>query len=91
MCSPSDRQIRHRACALKDTVHAIIRDELDEDFEKICEEIKVSRSSRGERFVFVFLNTSYQRVSLGCCPSFCKDNVETISDHLFLPISSDFS
>ncbi|XP_019112381.2 ATPase family AAA domain-containing protein 2 isoform X2 [Larimichthys crocea] len=43
---PSDRQIRHRACALKDTVHAIIRDELDEDFEKICEELKVSRSTR---------------------------------------------
>lgn len=45
---PPDRQIRHRACALKDTVHAIIRDELDEDFEKICEELKVSRSTRGE-------------------------------------------
>ncbi|KAK2844231.1 hypothetical protein Q5P01_010890 [Channa striata] len=44
---PSDRQIRHRACALKDTVHAIIRDELDEDFEKICEEIKASRNRRG--------------------------------------------
>ncbi|XP_008285122.1 ATPase family AAA domain-containing protein 2 [Stegastes partitus] len=44
---PSDRQIRHRACALKDTVHAIIRDELDEDFEKICEEIQVSRTTRG--------------------------------------------
>nr|XP_020452864.1 ATPase family AAA domain-containing protein 2 isoform X2 [Monopterus albus] len=44
---PSDRQIRHRACALKDTVHAIIRDELDEDFEKICEEIKASCNRRG--------------------------------------------
>lgn len=44
---PSDRQIRHRACALKDTVHAIIKDELDEDFEKICEEIKESRKTRG--------------------------------------------
>ncbi|XP_029928549.1 ATPase family AAA domain-containing protein 2 isoform X2 [Myripristis murdjan] len=44
---PSDRQIRHRACALKDTVHAIITDELDEDFEKICEEIKESRRKRG--------------------------------------------
>lgn len=42
-----DRLIRHRACALKDTVHAIIRDELDEDFEKICAEIKESRSKRG--------------------------------------------
>ncbi|XP_051720603.1 ATPase family AAA domain-containing protein 2-like isoform X2 [Ctenopharyngodon idella] len=44
---PSDRLIRHRACALKDTVHAIIRDELDEDFEKICAEIRESRSKRG--------------------------------------------
>ncbi|XP_028281971.1 ATPase family AAA domain-containing protein 2 isoform X2 [Parambassis ranga] len=44
---PSDRQIRHRACALKDTVHAIIRDELDEDFEKICVEIKETRRRRG--------------------------------------------
>ncbi|XP_041844820.1 ATPase family AAA domain-containing protein 2-like isoform X2 [Melanotaenia boesemani] len=44
---PSDRQIRHRACALKDTVQAIIREELDEDFEKICEEIKESRRTRG--------------------------------------------
>ncbi|XP_067304167.1 ATPase family AAA domain-containing protein 2-like isoform X1 [Pseudorasbora parva] len=44
---PSDRLIRHRACALKDTVHAIIRDELDEDFEKICVEIRESRIKRG--------------------------------------------
>ncbi|KAM8869662.1 ATPase family AAA domain-containing protein 2 [Spinachia spinachia] len=43
---PSDRQIRHKACALKDSIHAIIRDELDEDFEKICEEMKASRSTR---------------------------------------------
>ncbi|RVE62455.1 hypothetical protein OJAV_G00157590 [Oryzias javanicus] len=43
---PSDRQIRHRACALKDTVHAIIQEELDEDFEKICDEIKESRERR---------------------------------------------
>ncbi len=55
MCVP-DRQIRHRACALKDTVHAIIRDELDEDFEKICEEIKESRRSRGECRVFVCIH-----------------------------------
>ncbi|KAM9798500.1 ATPase family AAA domain-containing protein 2 [Neosynchiropus ocellatus] len=44
---PSDRQIRHRACALKDTVHAIIKTELDENFEKICQEMVVSRSQRG--------------------------------------------
>lgn len=46
-CFP-DRQIRHRACALKDTVQAIVKDELDEDFEKICEDIKESRSTRGQ-------------------------------------------
>ncbi|KAI5612012.1 ATPase family AAA domain-containing protein 2B, partial [Silurus asotus] len=44
---PSDRMIRHRACTLKDTVHAIIKDELDENFEKICVEIKESRLKRG--------------------------------------------
>ncbi|CAN9514080.1 unnamed protein product [Ophioblennius macclurei] len=44
---PSDRQIRHKACALKDAVHAIIKDELNEDFERICEEIKESRKARG--------------------------------------------
>uniref|UniRef100_A0A672YF32 ATPase family AAA domain containing 2 n=1 Tax=Sphaeramia orbicularis TaxID=375764 RepID=A0A672YF32_9TELE len=44
----TDRNIRHRACALKDTVRAIIRDELDEDFERICEEVKESRMKRGE-------------------------------------------
>lgn len=50
----ADRQIRHRACALKDTVHAIIREELDENFEKICEEIKESRRTRGQ-YVAAFL------------------------------------
>ncbi|XP_060756226.1 ATPase family AAA domain-containing protein 2-like [Neoarius graeffei] len=44
---PSDRLIRHRACTLKDALHAIIKDELDENFEKICVEIKESRLKRG--------------------------------------------
>ncbi|TDH03677.1 hypothetical protein EPR50_G00144390 [Perca flavescens] len=43
---PMDRNIRHRACALKDTVRAIIRDELDKDFERVCEEVKESRIKR---------------------------------------------
>ncbi|CAK6980866.1 ATPase family AAA domain-containing protein 2-like [Scomber scombrus] len=47
---PMDRHIRHRACALKDTVRAIIRDELDEDFEGICEEIKESRIRRASSY-----------------------------------------
>ncbi|XP_039977667.1 ATPase family AAA domain-containing protein 2-like isoform X2 [Xiphias gladius] len=48
---PMDRHIRHRACALKDTVRAIIRDELDEDFERVCEEIKESQIKRASSCV----------------------------------------
>ncbi|XP_053322453.1 ATPase family AAA domain-containing protein 2 [Spea bombifrons] len=44
---PGDRLIRHRACALKDTTYAIIKKELDEEFEKQCEEIQESRNKRG--------------------------------------------
>lgn len=70
-----DRQIRHRACALKDTVHAIIRAELDEDFEKICEELKVSRRARGEYMheegqLFWLASPAYGSVAF--CKSGCK-------------------
>ncbi|NXP77134.1 ATAD2 protein, partial [Ramphastos sulfuratus] len=44
---PGDRQIRHRACSLRDTAYAIVREEMDEDFEQCCEEIKESRKERG--------------------------------------------
>ncbi|XP_023607729.1 ATPase family AAA domain-containing protein 2 isoform X5 [Myotis lucifugus] len=43
----ADRLIRHRACALRDTAYAIIKEELDEDFEQLCEEIQESRKKRG--------------------------------------------
>uniref|UniRef100_A0A3Q3MQI8 Bromo domain-containing protein n=1 Tax=Mastacembelus armatus TaxID=205130 RepID=A0A3Q3MQI8_9TELE len=66
---PMDRHIRHRACALKDTVRAIIRDELDEDFERVCEEIRESRFNRGE--------TSCRPV--GCNSSFLLSAVINIS------------
>ncbi|NWX67459.1 ATAD2 protein, partial [Alca torda] len=44
---PGDRLIRHRACTLRDTAYAIVREEMDEDFEQSCEEIKESRKKRG--------------------------------------------
>nr|XP_032815335.1 ATPase family AAA domain-containing protein 2B isoform X1 [Petromyzon marinus] len=44
---PSDRMIRHRACAIKDTTYAIMASELDPEFEKLCEEIHESRTKRG--------------------------------------------
>ncbi|KAM9316920.1 ATPase family AAA domain-containing protein 2B [Gastrophryne carolinensis] len=44
---PGDKIIRHRACTLKDTAHAIIAAELDPEFNKLCEEIKESRNKQG--------------------------------------------
>ncbi|KAG8124327.1 hypothetical protein E2320_019810 [Naja naja] len=43
---PGDKIIRHRACTLKDTAHAIIAAELDPEFNKMCEEIKEARKKR---------------------------------------------
>ncbi|XP_078255428.1 ATPase family AAA domain-containing protein 2B isoform X3 [Rhinoraja longicauda] len=42
----SDRIIRHRACTLKDTAHAMIAAELDPEFNILCEDIKESRKKR---------------------------------------------
>lgn len=43
---PGDRIIRHRACTLKDTAHAMIAAELDPEFNILCEDIKESRKKR---------------------------------------------
>uniref|UniRef100_A0A3P9IKA8 Bromo domain-containing protein n=1 Tax=Oryzias latipes TaxID=8090 RepID=A0A3P9IKA8_ORYLA len=45
---PLDRHIRHRACALKDGIQTFIRDRLDRDLAKLCEEIKETRIQRGD-------------------------------------------
>lgn len=44
---PTDKQIRHRACALKDFAHALIEAEMDSDFEQTCQEISKARKERG--------------------------------------------
>lgn len=44
--------IRHRACSLKDTAYAIMKSELDEEFEKLCEETQESRRNRGTILFF---------------------------------------
>uniref|UniRef100_A0A8C0GL39 ATPase family AAA domain containing 2B n=1 Tax=Chelonoidis abingdonii TaxID=106734 RepID=A0A8C0GL39_CHEAB len=49
---PGDKIIRHRACTLKDTAHAIIAAELDPEFNKMCEEIKEARRKRGKFWNF---------------------------------------
>ncbi|KAM6283304.1 ATPase family AAA domain-containing protein 2 isoform 2-T2 [Porphyrio hochstetteri] len=43
---PGDRLMRHRACMLRDTAYAMVREEMDEEFEQQCEEIKESRQKR---------------------------------------------
>lgn len=48
-CGFSDKVIRHRACSLKDTAHAIFAAELDPEFDRMCEEIKEARKKRGKK------------------------------------------
>ncbi|KAM9840773.1 ATPase family AAA domain-containing protein 2B [Aulostomus maculatus] len=43
---PGDKVIRHRACSLKDTAHAIFASELDPEFDRMCEDIKEARRKR---------------------------------------------
>uniref|UniRef100_A0A665VI40 ATPase family AAA domain-containing protein 2 n=1 Tax=Echeneis naucrates TaxID=173247 RepID=A0A665VI40_ECHNA len=48
---PGDKVIRHRACSLKDTAHAIFAAELDPEFDRMCEEIKEARKKRGKKII----------------------------------------
>ena len=41
--------IRHRACTLRDTAYALIKAEMDTDFEEQCQEISKTRKARQER------------------------------------------
>ncbi|XP_068520464.1 ATPase family AAA domain-containing protein 2-like [Anas acuta] len=38
---------RHRACVLQDTAYSTVRNEMDTEFGRLCEEIKESREKRG--------------------------------------------
>ncbi|XP_064196818.1 ATPase family AAA domain-containing protein 2B isoform X1 [Anguilla rostrata] len=44
---PGDKIIRHRACSLKDTAHAMFASEMDVEFSRMCEDIKEARRKRG--------------------------------------------
>lgn len=59
VCCYADRAIRHRACALRDTAEALLKAELDPDFEKICQEITQSRKRRGLNISSVLIFTLY--------------------------------
>uniref|UniRef100_A0A1B6EE35 Tat-binding homolog 7 n=2 Tax=Clastoptera arizonana TaxID=38151 RepID=A0A1B6EE35_9HEMI len=42
----ADKLIRHRACYLRDTAYALIKAEMDSDFEDTCREIRAARKTR---------------------------------------------
>ncbi|KAF6197808.1 hypothetical protein GE061_008775 [Apolygus lucorum] len=46
---PADKQIRHRACYLRDTAYALIKAEMDSDFEINCRQIRDDRKKRMQR------------------------------------------
>lgn len=48
--------IRHRACSLKDTAHAIFAAELDPEFDRMCEDIKEARRKRGKNVILIKQN-----------------------------------
>ncbi|KAK7872821.1 hypothetical protein R5R35_006699 [Gryllus longicercus] len=57
---PADKLIRHRACSLRDTAYALIKAEMDSDFEDQCQNIAKARSKRAEspsRFAPDFVHT----------------------------------
>uniref|UniRef100_A0A7N8XSU4 ATPase family AAA domain-containing protein 2 n=1 Tax=Mastacembelus armatus TaxID=205130 RepID=A0A7N8XSU4_9TELE len=59
---PGDKVIRHRACSLKDTAHAIFAAELDPEFDRMCEDIKEARRKRGKKIIKIkqeFLLSSF--------------------------------
>lgn len=58
---PADKLIRHRACYLRDTAYALIKAEMDSDFEDKCRGIRSARSARAaspDRFAPEFVRTS---------------------------------
>ena len=49
----ADRAIRHRACSLRDMAQALLKAELDPEFERLCHEITQSRLSRGKQMFYL--------------------------------------
>ncbi|XP_072184854.1 ATPase family AAA domain-containing protein 2-like isoform X1 [Excalfactoria chinensis] len=77
---PGDRLVRHRACSLKDTAYSIVKGEIDEDFEQLCEEIKASRKKRGcisSRYAPAFYTVGKENSAPGCQKTDTKGSEKT--------------
>jgi hypothetical protein len=62
-----ERMIRHRACLLKDFAHEMVERELEPQFEKTCQEIKISRAIRGankKKFAPQYLDVEEEEISV---------------------------
>jgi len=62
-----ERMIRHRACLLKDFAHEMVERELEPQFEKTCQEIKLSRAIRGankKKFAPQYLDVEEEEISV---------------------------
>uniref|UniRef100_A0AAQ5YDC5 ATPase family AAA domain-containing protein 2 n=1 Tax=Amphiprion ocellaris TaxID=80972 RepID=A0AAQ5YDC5_AMPOC len=82
---PGDKVIRHRACSLKDTAHAIFAAELDPEFDRMCEEIKEARRKRGTNLFLTHCSKIETWKNLKCrwSPSEqLKDSAERIEEEL---------
>uniref|UniRef100_A0A665VHL1 ATPase family AAA domain-containing protein 2 n=1 Tax=Echeneis naucrates TaxID=173247 RepID=A0A665VHL1_ECHNA len=75
---PGDKVIRHRACSLKDTAHAIFAAELDPEFDRMCEEIKEARKKRGKKII----STKQMKSEIFFCSSKLKKCKRSPSEQL---------
>uniref|UniRef100_A0A8C2TK71 ATPase family AAA domain-containing protein 2 n=1 Tax=Coturnix japonica TaxID=93934 RepID=A0A8C2TK71_COTJA len=85
---PGDKIIRHRACTLKDTAHAIIAAELDPEFNKMCEEIKEARRKRGIWVCSMYKIRSVQYSILRCTSLFNGEVLAYLNLFFFPPCNS---
>uniref|UniRef100_A0A8C7GH78 ATPase family AAA domain-containing protein 2 n=1 Tax=Oncorhynchus kisutch TaxID=8019 RepID=A0A8C7GH78_ONCKI len=82
---PSDKIIRHRACSLKDTAHAMLASELDPEFNRMCEEIKESRRKRGEEHKHTHQNPCSE-VWCGCTSISSVFHVTELTNSFFFSL-----
>lgn len=57
----ADKQIRHRACSLRDYAHALIKNEMDSDFEDQCQKIskrRIDRKASVSQYLPAYINTA---------------------------------
>ena len=78
--------IRHRACTLRDTAYALIKAEMDTDFEEQCQEISRNRKLRHTK-----TNPHVEPASVEPCDPKTAQNDAVVKVRVFLRISSSIA